>query len=138
MIMESKVSGLAKLGLGKSVSFPKLDYESQAIRVTCIIILIVLHTTHNILHIAYSITSYTQHISYAMRPWNHGLDIKTSQKRGLNIWYLNQEVCFRKHRVCFIHSYVLHFISFMVQCKHQLYLGCHLRLSSGSLCNDQE
>ena len=55
MIMESQVSGLAKLGLGKSVSFPKLDYESQAIRVTCIIILIVLHTTHNILHIAHII-----------------------------------------------------------------------------------
>ena len=143
MIMESQVSGLAKLGLAKLVSFPNLDQESHAMRLTCIIILIILHTTHNILHIAHNILHIAHnflHIihSYAMRPWNHGLDIKTSQKRGLNIWYLNQEVCFSKHRVYFIHSYVLHFISFMGQCKHQLYLGSSLRLSLGSLCNEQE
>ena len=66
MIMESQVSGLAKLGLGKSVSFPKLDQESQQafqiwiqvihdMRVTCIIILIILDTAQNILHIAHII-----------------------------------------------------------------------------------
>ena len=73
-----------------------------------------------------------------MRPWNHKLNIKTSQKWGLNVWDLNYGVCFSKHRVCFVHSYVLHFISFMGQCKHQLYLGCTLRHSSGLLCNEQE
>ena len=67
--MESKVSGLAKIGLGMS------GHE-----VTCIIIRIILHTTHNILHTANNIL-YIKHIifhfvrSYAMRPWNNGLNI---------------------------------------------------------------
>ena len=52
--MESQDSGLAKS-----------DQESHAMRVPCIII-----------HIVHIISS------YAMRPWNHGLDIKTSQNEG--------------------------------------------------------
>ena len=137
--MESQVSRLAKLGLGKLVDLPNFDQESHAMRVTCIIIRIILHTAHNVLHIAHNILHISHNIfhiirSYTMRLWNHGIDIKISQKRGLNIWDLNQGSFFSKHRICFIHSYVLHFI----QCKHQLYLGCSLRISSGSLCNDKE
>ena len=49
--MESQVSGLAKLGL----TFKKLDYEIHAMRVTCIIILIMLDTTHKILNIGHII-----------------------------------------------------------------------------------
>ena len=76
------------------MSFLNLDWESYAMRVTCIIILNILHTTHNSVHITHiiiPITHYVVHIihSYAMRPWNHGLDIKTFQKLGLNIWDLN-------------------------------------------------
>ena len=99
--MESQVNGLAKMGLGKLVSFPNMDYESHAIRVTCIIILIILHKAHNILHIthivlhigynmlhvAHIVLHITHNIfhfihSYAMRPWNHIFDIKTSQNKG--------------------------------------------------------
>ena len=56
-------------------------------RVTCIIILIILHTSHNILHIAHIILHIAHKIvhiihSYTMRPWNHGLDVRTSQNEG--------------------------------------------------------
>ena len=83
--MESQVSGLAKFGLGKSMDLPNLDLESHSMSVTCIIKLIILQTTHNIFHIAHIIIHITHNIvhiihSYAMRPWNHGLDIKTSPK----------------------------------------------------------
>ena len=85
--MESQVSRLAKFGLGKSVDFPNLDYESHAMRVTCIIIGIILHIAHDILHIAHNILHIEHNIfhiirSYAIRPWNHGLDIKNSQNEG--------------------------------------------------------
>ena len=70
------------------------DEERHAMRVTCIIIHIVLHTTHNSLHIAHNILHTTLNIfyiirSYAMKLWNHRLDIETSQKGRLNIWDLN-------------------------------------------------
>ena len=92
--MKSQVSKLAKFELGKLVDLRNLDLESHAKSVTCIIKLIILQTTHNIFHIVYIIIHITHNVvhiihSYAMGPWNHGLDIKTSQKRGLNIWYLN-------------------------------------------------
>ena len=67
--MESQVNGLAKFGIGK-----------LAMRVTCISILIILQAPHNILHILYHVVHII--LSYAMRPWNHGLDIKTSQNEG--------------------------------------------------------
>ena len=65
----------------------KSDYESHAMRVTCIIILIILNTTHNILHIAHNILHIVHNIFhiirlYAMRPWNHGLNFRTSQNEG--------------------------------------------------------
>ena len=87
MIMESQVSGLAKLGLGMLVNFPNFDYESHAMSVTCTIILMILYTTHKILHIAHILLHIEHNIFhiihlYAMRPWNHGLDIKTSQNEG--------------------------------------------------------
>ena len=96
----------------------------------------ILHVAHNILHITHNIFHIIH--SYALRPLIHGLIIQTSHKWGLNTWDHNQGAYFSKHRVCFIHSYVLHFILLMGQRKHQLYLGCSLRLSSGSLCNYQE
>ena len=40
----------------------------------------ILHTTHNIFHIDVHIFHIIR--SYAMRPWNHGLDIKTSRNEG--------------------------------------------------------
>ena len=54
-------------------------------RATCIIILNILHTTHNSVHIAHIIIPLTHNIVhiihlYAMRPMNHGLDIMTSKK----------------------------------------------------------
>ena len=87
MIMESQVSGLARIGKGKLVSFPNLDYESHAMRVTCIIIHIILYTTHNILHIGHNILHIAHNIfhvicSCAMKLWNRVLDIKTTKKRG--------------------------------------------------------
>ena len=83
--MESQVSGLSKYGFGKSMGRPNLDMESYAMSVTCIIKLIILQITHNIFHIAHIIIHITHNVvhiihSYAMRPWNHGLDIMTSQK----------------------------------------------------------
>ena len=70
-----------------------------------------MYIAHNILHMAHNIFHIIR--SYAMRPWNHGLDIKTSQKLGLNVWDLNYGAFLSKQRVSFIHSYVLHFISFI-------------------------
>ena len=78
--MESQVSGLAKFGLGKSMDLPNLDLESHAMSVTCIIKLIILQTAHNIFHISYHVVHII--LSYDMRLWNHGLDIRTSQIEG--------------------------------------------------------
>ena len=71
--MESQDSGLAKS-----------DKKRYDMRVKCIIIRSILHTTHNILHIAHNILHIAPIVfhfirSYAMRPWNHGLNIRTSQ-----------------------------------------------------------
>ena len=62
----TKVRGLAKFRLGKSVDFPNLEYDSHALRVTCIIILIILQAEHYILHISYDVVHII--LSYAMRP----------------------------------------------------------------------
>ena len=129
--MESQVSGLAKS-----------DYESNAMRVTCIIICIILHTTHNILHITHNILQIPHNIfhiicSYAIRPWNHWLKIITYQNEGSTYGTWTREPSLSR-KICFIHSYVLHFHSFVSLCKHQPYLVFSLRFSSGLLCNDQE
>ena len=84
---ESQVSGLAKLGFGKSWNLPNLNYESHAMRVTCIIMRIILYTTYNILQIAHNILHIAHNIfhiiqTYSMRPLNYGVDIKTSQNEG--------------------------------------------------------
>ena len=56
-------------------------------RVTCTIILNILRTVQNNIHITH-ITIHIMHnvvhiiYSYDMRPWNHGHDIKTSQNEG--------------------------------------------------------
>ena len=91
--MESNVSRLVEFGLGKLVQLPNLigksSHESK-----CIIIHIILHTTHNVLYISHKLLHITHNIFniirlYEMKLWNHGLDIKTSEKRGLIIWDLN-------------------------------------------------
>ena len=48
--------------------------------VTCIIKLIILQTADNIFHISYDVVHII--LSYAMRPWDHGLDISTYQNEG--------------------------------------------------------
>ena len=83
--MESHVSRLVEFGLGKLVELQNFYQECHAMRVTCIIIHIILHTTHKLLHISHKLMHITHNIfniirSYAMKLWNHGLDIKTSEK----------------------------------------------------------
>ena len=87
MIMDSQVSGLSKLRLEKLVNSPNLDKENYAKKVTCTIIVNILHTAQNSVHIAHIIIHITQNVVhtiylYAMRSWNHGLNIKTSQNEG--------------------------------------------------------
>ena len=58
-----------------------LDLESHSMSVTCIIKLIILLRTHNIFHISYDVVHII--LSYAMRHWDHGFDVRTSQNEGL-------------------------------------------------------
>ena len=134
--MESQVSRLAKFGLGKLVDLPNLNYESHAIRVTCIIIRIMLHTTHNICHISYHVVHIV--LSYAMRPQDHGLDVRTSQNEGSTYDTSTREPSLANTKSSsFVHTHII-FHSFLYQCNSQSYLGCILKLSSGFLCNYQE
>ena len=93
-------------------------------RVTFIIILIIvhtkhniLHTTHNIFHIVYNILHITHNIfhiiySYFMRPSNHGLVIKTSQNDGLTYGTSTREPCLaNRESSSFIHTYFISFVS---------------------------
>ena len=110
-------------------------------RVTCIIILKILYKTHNRVQIAHIIIPIKYNVVHIIHfigtSFLGSLNVKSmkpnNRKWGLNIWDLKLEVCFSKNRICFIHSYELHFISFMRQFKHQRYLGCSLRLSSSLL-----
>ena len=109
--MESQVSGLAKFGLGKSVDFTNLDYESHAMRVTCIIILIISQTPHNIFHISYLIGHII--LSYVMRPWNHGLDIMTFQNEGSTYRTSTREPFLANtESASFIHAYFIFILSY--------------------------
>ena len=102
--MGSQVSGLAKFGSGKSMDLPNLDLESHANSVTCIIKLIILRIAHNIFHISYHIVYIF--ISYAMRPWNHGLDIRTSQNEGSTYGTSTREPSLTNTKsASFIHMY---------------------------------
>ena len=123
--MESQVNRLAEMGLGKLVSYPNLDQESHAMRITSIIILIVLHTTynisriahivlhiaHNIIHIAHIVWHIAHNIfhinhSYAIRPSNYGLDIKTSQNEGSTYGTSTREPSLAStESASFIHTY---------------------------------
>ena len=115
MIMESQFSGLVKMGLGKLVSFPNFDYESHAMSVTCTIILMILYTTHNILHIAHILLHIEHNIFhiihlYAMRPWNHGLDNKTSKNEGSTYGTSTRKPSLENTEVVsFIHTYFFSF-----------------------------
>ena len=80
-------------------------------RVTCIIILIILQTTHNILHIPYHIVHII--LSYAMRPWNHRLDIRTSQNEGSTYGASNKEPSLTNiESASFIHTYFIFILSY--------------------------
>ena len=76
--MESQFSGLAKFGSGKSMDLPNLDLESHTKSVSCIIKHIILKIAHIISHIEHTIFQIIH--SYAMRHWNHGLNIRTFKK----------------------------------------------------------
>ena len=76
--------------------------------------------THSFFHIIHS---------YDMRPYYHGLDLKTFQNEGSTYGTSSKEPYLaNKESASFIHSYVPHSSSFIGQCEHQLYLGCNLRL----------
>ena len=78
--MESQVSGLAKFGSGKSMDLPNRDLESHAMSVTYIIKLIILQTAYNIFHISYHVVHII--LSYSMKTWDRGLDVRTYQNEG--------------------------------------------------------
>ena len=67
--MESQVSGLAKFGLGKSCPESNMHHHTYHFANSTYI----LHIAYNIVHII---------LSYAMRPWNHGLYIRNSINEG--------------------------------------------------------
>ena len=107
--MEGQVNRLAKFGSGKSMDLPNLDLESHAMSVTSIITLIIFQTAHNIFHISY----YVVHIilTYAMRPWDHGLDCSTSKIRAQHmetqLWILHYQTQSLLHS--FIHTSFFHY-----------------------------
>ena len=130
MIMESqlrtcqieitKISELFKFGFEKSMDLPNLDLKSHAMSVTYIIKLIILQTTHNIFHISYHVFYII--LSYAMRPWDHGLDVRTSQNEGSTYETSTRDPSLA-NKVCFIHSYVLHFSFFHILVQSPVILG---------------
>ena len=67
--MESQVSGLAIIRLGKSCYECNMHHQN-----------IILQIAHDIVHLSYQISHTIP--SYSMRPWNHRLDIRTSQNEG--------------------------------------------------------
>ena len=109
--MTSQVSGLSKFGLGKSMDLPNLDLESHAMSVTCIIKLVILQTKHNIFHISHHVVHII--LSYAMRPWDHGLDVTTSQNEGSTYETSTGEPSLANtESASFIHTYFI-FYSFI-------------------------
>ena len=112
--MESPISGLARFGLGKLVDLPNWIYESHSMRVACIIISIILHTAHNIIHISHIIFQIIR--SYVMRPWNHGLNIKTSKNEGSTYGTSTRDPSLaNRESPSFIHMYIISFIHILVQ-----------------------
>ena len=96
----------------KSVDLPIFDQECHAMSVTCIVKLIILQTKNNIFHISYHVVHII--LSYAMRPWDHGHDVRTSLNEGTTYGSSTRENFFSKHRFCFIHLYVLHYSFFHI------------------------
>ena len=108
--MESQVRRLANFGSGKSMDLPNLNLESHAMSVTCIIKLIILQTAHNIFHILYNVVHII--LSHAMRPWNHGLDIKTSRNEGSTYGTTTVDPSLANiESDSFIHTYFISFLS---------------------------
>ena len=65
-----------------------------------------IHITHNIIHVIYS---------YAMRPRNHGIDIKTSQHEGSTYGTLTKDPSLENiESFSFIHTYFILFIHKLV------------------------
>ena len=86
-------------------------------RVTSTIILNILHTAHNSVHIAHIIIHITHNVvhiiySYAMRSWNHGLEIKTSQNEGSTYGTSTREFSLANtESALFIDTYLISFNS---------------------------
>ena len=73
-------------------------------RVTCLTIRIILHIAYYIFHIIRS---------YAMRPWNHGLDIQISQNEGSTYETSTRESSLEStESASFIHMYFISFHSY--------------------------
>ena len=106
-----KVSELSKFELGKFMRFPNLDLESYAMRVTCIIILVISQAVHNVLHISYHVVHII--LSYAMRPWKPGLDIRNSQNEGSTYGTSTRETSSTNiESVSFINTYFIFIFSY--------------------------
>ena len=83
-----------------------LDLESHAMSVICIIKLIILQTADNIFHISYDVVHII--LSYAMRPWDHGLDVRTSQNEGSTYGISTRESSLSNTKYAsFIHTYFI-------------------------------
>ena len=70
-----------------------------------------LQATHDIFHISYHVVHII--LSYAMRPWNHGFDIRTSQNESSAYGALTRDATLENTEssslihtyIIFIHSY---------------------------------
>ena len=81
-----------------------LDSESHGMSVTCIIKLIILQTAHNIFHISYEVVHII--LSYTIRPWDHGIDVRTSQNKGSTYGTSTRDLSLENtESASFIHTY---------------------------------
>ena len=80
------------------------DLESHAMSVKGIIKLIILQISHNIFHVLYHVVHII--LLCAMRPLNHGLDIRNSQNEGSTYETSTREPTLAKiESTSFIHMY---------------------------------
>ena len=71
----------------------------------------ILQAAHNVLHISYHVVHII--ISYAMRHWNHGLDIRTCQNEGSTFGTLTRESSLvNTDSTSFIHRHLILFLSY--------------------------
>ena len=95
------------------MDMPNVDLERHSMSVTFIIKLIILPTAHYLFHISYHVVHII--LSYAMIPWDHGLDVRTSQNGGSTYWTSTREPSLANtESVSFIHTYFKSFIHKLV------------------------